>query len=300
MLNLARVRVFFEVARSRSFAGAADSLSYTPSAVSHQISALERELGTPLINRAARPWTLTSAGEQLYRRAEAALAELATAEDELAQLSAGEAGTVRLSSVISGLRSVVPPAAAALKARHPTVSLALSEAQPARVLRELRNGKVDVGIIIAGSGKPVPRSRTLRTVALLEQQMMVAVPTSGRLGRSNRLTLSELRGQSWLLPSGRRVPEFREEIDHLFKDAGYTPQVALELDDDVAGQALVAAGVGIGLGPGLAAPPPHSGVKLIPLSPPSRRTLYAVAASGPLRAPVETLLEELQLAAKRV
>lgn len=298
MLNLSRVRVYFEVARSRSFAGAADTLNYTPSAVSHQIAALERELGTILINRAARPWTLTAAGERLYRRAGTVLTELAAAEDELATLSAGESGSVRLSSVISGLRTLVAPATAAFRARHPSVELVLSEGQPSSILRQLRGGEVDIGITVTAHGKPAPRSRGLSVLPLREQELMVAVPSTGRLARRTRVRLEELRDQSWLLPSFNRVPEFREEIDKLFAKAGYVPAVALELDDDIAGHALVAAGIGIGLAPGLTAPPARSGVRLIPLSPARPRTLHAVTPAGPRRVPVATLLEELQLAAK--
>lgn len=297
MLNISRVRVFFEVARHGSFAGAADELNYTPSAVSHQVSSLERELGTRLINRAGRPWTLTVAGEQLYRRAEAALAELATAESELAAISEGETGTVRLGSVPSGLRTVVPHAFAAFTARHPAVELLLVEAQPTRILKELRTGRLDIGIIVTANGQQPPQSRTFAVIELIEHALMVAVPAGSRFARCPHVTLRQLRGQRWLLPSRNRVPEFRDEIDALFRDAGYTPNVALELDDDVAGQALIAAGVGIGLAPGLAGPHARPGVKSVPLRPKRLRALHAVTNAGPLSAPVATLLEHLQAAA---
>src|ERR1700722_8155063 len=101
MLNLTRVGVFYEVSRHRSFSRAAEELGYTPSAVSHQIATLERELGARLINRGVRPWTLTTAGERLYESAGAALSELAATEHELAVLSTGATGSLRLCSVAS-------------------------------------------------------------------------------------------------------------------------------------------------------------------------------------------------------
>ena len=300
MLNLARIRVFYEVARHRSYSRAADELNYTPSAVSHQVSTLERELAVPLINRAGRPWRLTEAGEQLFKRAESALGELMAAEAELAALAATGAGHLRLASVASGLRSVVPPAAEAFKTKHPGVKLHLSEAQPTEILRQLRARTLDIGIIVTAAGQSTPRSRRFSVTTLLEQSLMVAVPSSSRLGRSSHLTLRQLRTQPWLLPSRHRVPEFRKEIDELFRDAGYQPIVALELDDEVAGGALIAAGMGIGLIPGLAAPAPHPNVTNVPLRPRRLRALHAVTNTAPHNKPLQTLLGDLQREASRI
>ncbi len=295
MLNLSRVRIFSAVARHRSFARAADELSFTPSAVSHQIATLERELGTLLINRGGRPWTLTPAGEQLNQRAAAALAELAAAEQELAELTSDAQGTLRLSSVASGLRSVVPPAVAAFRAQYPEINLQLSEGQPSSILRRLRRGEIDAGIIVTASRQPLPlHARKLRATQLIEQSLVVAVPTSSSLASAPRLTLRQLRDQQWLLPTHERVPEFRAELDSLFAQAGYSPKIMLELDDEVAGGALIAAGLGIGLIPGLAAPPPRPGVAFVPISPRRLRTLHAVTSPGPVGRPTRTLIAELE------
>ncbi len=299
MLHLTRVRIFFEVAKHRSFTRAADELNYTPSAVSHQIATLERELGLPLINRAGRPWTLTPAGEQLHQRAASALAELSSAEDELTELRTGARGSLRLSSVISGLRSVVPPAAAAFKSRYPEIELQLGEDQPNPILRRLRDGDIDVGIIVTAAGQPRHLPRSLTSTKLIEQSLMVAVPTSSAFASASQLDLRQLSSQAWLLPTHERVPEFRAELDGLFEDSGYAPKVTLELDDEVAGGALIAAGLGIGLIPGLAAPAPQPGVAHIPLHPKRLRTLHAVTSAGPPGLPVQALIAELTAAAER-
>lgn len=297
MLNLSRIRVFFEVARQGSFAAAAAQLDYTPSAVSHQIAMLERELGTRLINRSVRPWTLTAAGAELYARSEAALAELAAAESEIATLSRTASERVRLSSVISGLRSVVPAATAAFKVEHPDVELVLAEAQPRQILQDLRTGDVEVGIVVTAGGEPPSLPASLTAITLVAQALIVVLPLDHRLARAPHVTLRQLRGEPWLLPARRRVAEFRDEVDELFAAAGYLPRVALELDDDVAAQALIAAGVGIALAPALAAPHPHPGITAIPLRPRRSRVLHAIAPAGRRAAPVETLLRRLEAVA---
>src|SRR3954447_16407142 len=83
MLDVRRMRVLREVAQCGSFSAAADALAYTQSAVSQQIAALEREAGTRLVERNARGVRLTDAGRALVAHADAILARLADAEDEL-------------------------------------------------------------------------------------------------------------------------------------------------------------------------------------------------------------------------
>src|SRR5213595_3677461 len=97
MLDVRRMRVLREVATQGSFSAAADALSYTQSAVSQQIAALEREAGTKLVERSARGIRLTDAGEALVRHTEAVLANLA--EPHPAASDARErGGRVRLAS----------------------------------------------------------------------------------------------------------------------------------------------------------------------------------------------------------
>src|ERR671936_1095137 len=99
MLDVRRMRVLREVAARGSFSAAADALSYTQSAVSQQIAALERESGTKLVERSARGVRLTDAGEALVRHTEAVLSNLAEAEAELEAIAGLRGGRVRLGLV---------------------------------------------------------------------------------------------------------------------------------------------------------------------------------------------------------
>src|SRR5919109_3739322 len=98
MLEVKQLRVLREVAARGSFSAAADALSYTQSAISQQIAALEREAGTTLVERGARGIRLTDAGEALVRHTEAILARLAEAEAELEAIAGIRGGRVRLAS----------------------------------------------------------------------------------------------------------------------------------------------------------------------------------------------------------
>src|SRR3954451_13345866 len=130
MLDVRRMRVLREVAVRGSFSAAAESLSFTQSAVSQQIAALEREAGCTLVQRNARGIRLTEAGEALVRHAEGLLARLAGGEAELAPIAGLRGGRLRLAAFEPAAASLMPLAIAAFRAEHPDVELSLIIAEP--------------------------------------------------------------------------------------------------------------------------------------------------------------------------
>ena len=108
MLDVRRMRVLREVAQRGSFSAAAEALSFTQSAVSQQIAALEREAGCKLVQRNPRGIRLTEAGEALVRHADAILARLSEAEAELEAIAGLRGGRLRLASFESAAASLMP------------------------------------------------------------------------------------------------------------------------------------------------------------------------------------------------
>src|SRR5256885_12280559 len=123
MLDVRRMRILREVAARGSFSAAAEALSYTQSAVSQQIAALEREVGTKLVERNARGIRLTDAGEALVRHTEAVIANLAEAEAELEAIAGIRRGRVRPALFQDAGAPPLPQAIAAFRSRHPRVEL---------------------------------------------------------------------------------------------------------------------------------------------------------------------------------
>src|ERR671929_1548602 len=110
MLDVRRMRVLREVARHGSFSAAADALSFTQSAVSQQVAALEREAGTTLVERNHRGVRLTEAGEALVSHADAIMARIEDAEEELAAIAGLRGGRLRIASFQSAGATLVPQA----------------------------------------------------------------------------------------------------------------------------------------------------------------------------------------------
>nr|WP_158697163.1 LysR family transcriptional regulator [Streptomyces hokutonensis] len=121
--------VLAEVARTGTCTAAADALDYTQPAVSYQMGMLERSVGAPLVTRRGRGVQLTPEGRALARHAETVLAALRTAEDELAALTAPEAGRIRLSAMQSSCVSLVPRALGALRRTRPELEVTVTQSE---------------------------------------------------------------------------------------------------------------------------------------------------------------------------
>src|SRR5215204_1038027 len=152
MLDVRRMRVLREVALRGSFSAAAEALSFTQSAVSQQIAALEREAGAVLVERSARGVRLTEAGEAVVRHADGILGRLAEAEAELEAIAGLRGGRLRMAAFESAAATIMPPAIAEFRSRHPAVELSMTLAEPQESLPQLRSGELELALTFDGGG----------------------------------------------------------------------------------------------------------------------------------------------------
>ena len=237
------MRVLREVAVRGSFSAAAEALSFTQSAISQQIAALERETGTTLVQRNARGIRLTEAGEALVRHTDAILARLSEAEAELEAIAGLRGGRLRLASFESAAATLMPLAIAAFRAQHPAVELSMSLAEPEDSVPLLRSGELDLALVFDSAA--VHEVDGIDRVHLLEDPMYLALPLDHPLAHRRRLKLEDLAGEAWV--AGAADCECNRLISHACAAAGYQPRIAFETDDYTAMQGFVAAGVGVSL-----------------------------------------------------
>jgi DNA-binding transcriptional LysR family regulator len=255
MLNVARLRVLREVAERGSFSAAADALSYTQSAVSQQIAALEAETGLTLLERSPRGVRLTEAGSTLVEHAEGILARLHAAEEDLAALAGLRGGQLRMASFPTAGATLMPVAIATFRASYPEVELTLAEGEPEEIAPRLRAGEFDLALLFEFPHTEDPLAQApgrerLKRVELLEDPLYLALPRGHRLATKRTLRLGELRGEAWVQTS-QSSPCARHVVRSCHA-AGFEPNVAFESDDYQTVQGLVAAGVGVALIPELA------------------------------------------------
>ena len=283
MFNVARMRVLREIAQHGSFSAAAQSLSYTQSAVSQQIAVLEAETGTALLERLPRGVRLTGAGRTLVEHTEGILAQLEAAEEELAALAGLRGGQLRMASFPTAGAALMPVAIAAFRASYPEVQLTLAEGEPEEIAPRLRAGEFDIALLFEFA--PTEETDTAdganpKRVKLLEDPLYLALPRGHRLARKRALRLEELSGEAWVQTSA--ASPCARHVVRCCHAAGFEPNVAFESDDYQTVQGLVAAGVGVALIPELALIDPGREdvvVRALSPCPPVRSVIAALPAT---------------------
>jgi DNA-binding transcriptional LysR family regulator len=271
MLDVRRLRLLRELAHRGTIAAVAEALSYTPSAVSQQLSALEREAGVALLARTGRRVALTPAGEDLVAHAEAVLEQLERAEAELAAARGGLEGPLRIGAFPTAARAIIPLAVAALTAAHPRLRPGVREIDPAEVAPALRGGELDVALVHAYDFVPDEPEPGVQAEPLFDETMHVAAPrdwtpldVDDPIGR--------WRDAPWLVaPPSTRCGAMTVRA---CQAAGFTPQPRHVVDDFTTALALVGIGQCVALVPDLGLGEPPDGVALTAL-PMRRRTLAA-------------------------
>ncbi|KJK59639.1 LysR family transcriptional regulator [Saccharothrix sp. ST-888] len=287
MLDVRRLRLLRELAHLGTIAAVADSLSFSPSAVSQQLSALEREAGVALLERSGRRVALTPAGRNLVRHAEAVLERLEQAGAELAHARRGLAGPLRIGTYPSAARAIIPAALAELAGRHPGLVPMVTEVDPAGVAAALRAGELDVALIHEYDLVPAePEPGLAATAPLFTEPMYLAALAPGGL--------TEHRDAPWIMaPLGTLCHTMAQRA---CAAAGFTPQVRHWIDDFTTVLALVAAGQGVALVPHLGVTAgAHPGVTLTRL-PMYRRTRTAFRAGAGAHPAVAAFIAALHTA----
>src|SRR6187455_841438 len=167
MLEVRRLRLLCDLSRLGTIAAVAQAHTYTPSAVSQQLSALEREAGLPLLERTGRGVSLTPAGRLLVQHAETVLAALEQATTALAALATGLTGPLRIGAYPTAVRTLLPATLVALAERHPGLELMVTELDPAAVPDALHEHRLDVGLLHDYDVVPVKPDPMLDAVPLL-------------------------------------------------------------------------------------------------------------------------------------
>lgn len=251
MLDVKRLRVLREVAARGSFSAAADALSYTQSAVSQQIAALEREAGTTLVERSARGVRLTDAGSALVRHTDAILARLADAEAELEAIAGLKGGRLRLAAFPTAAATVMPRAIARFREQHPAVELSMEPREPDEAVAALKSGEVDLATVILDEQGPGPAFDGIELTHLLDDPMYAMLPIGHPHAAKPKLRLADLSAEQWMLGSSGKCPDTQILLRSCLA-AGFDAQIAFHSDDYLAIQGLVASGLGVALIPDLA------------------------------------------------
>ena len=288
MIDVQQLRALVELSRFGTVSAAAESLGFSQSTVSHQLAALSRATGAVLLTRAGRGVRLTEEGRALAARGQEVLDLLERTEREVVSMARAEAGRVRLAAFPSAVASLVPGVLDVVGRQYPGLEVELVDAEPPEALDALRRGRVDAALSFsyvdddAGQG--------LQAEHLLDD-VLYLVTHPGGITR-----IADGAQCRWVTGCAR----CREELLAVGRANGFTPETAYASDDYVAVQALVAAGVGAALLPGMALSAyRHEGVQVRPLAREQRRVEVVTRAERPRPLAIDVLVEACQVAAPR-
>lgn len=248
MLNPLHLRTFIVVLRTGSFAEAARSLGYTGSAVSQQISSLERSVKMSLFERDAHGIRPTPSAGFLAERAQDVLAAFASFEDEVRAMSAGNFGQVRLGSFPTASQQLLPLSLSTFARTHTEVGIDLDEGEPDTLVPLLLDRDLDLAIVYHYDLVPQTWPKALKAEPLLHEDLVLLLPPGHRFADSE-ITLADLGRETWVA-TGERTSGARS-LRRACAAAGFEPDVHYRSDDYDVIRRFVSSGLGVALVPAL-------------------------------------------------
>lgn len=241
----------------------AQALNYTPSAVSHQLRTLARDLQVTLLIHEGRRVRLTPAARTLLTHVDDLYAQWETIRAELARSAGKQAGSLRLCGFSTAAAALLPFVASRVVETHPLITVRIIEADPEDCFNLLLADKADVAVVVATASLPPNTDPRFDQQPLLDDPLDLLVPTNHRLAGYASVLLSQTADEPWLLDRPGRP--HHELVRTACAAAGFTPTVAHEAAEWDTGAALVAAGLGVALVPRLARLPAGYPIVRVPL-----------------------------------
>jgi DNA-binding transcriptional LysR family regulator len=247
MLDVHQLEVLAEVARTGSYTAAAASLGYTQPAVSYQMRRLQQAVGAPLVIRYGRGLQLTETGQALARHADTVFSVLRAADQEVSSMVARGGGQVRMVAFQSSCVMLLPELVARLGTGHPGVQVSVVQAEPVEARRMLRAGEADLGLLCNWENEDLPEGESaMLRVELMTDRRCVLMREDDPLADHATIDLAELAPYNWVMEN------HRDRFVTACANLGFQPRIMATVDDVIAIQSLVSAGLGISLSSELA------------------------------------------------
>ena len=278
MLDLRRLRLLRELARRGTITAVAEALSYSPSAVSQQLTALEKETGVRLLEPVGRRVRLTAQADLLVAHAQVLLEDMERAEAALARSLSETAGTLRVAAFQTAVLALVPPALSQLARQHPALRVEVTELEPELALPALIAGEFDLVLCEEYPGFPLPRPRETERHDLLTDELRLITPA----GWSEQ-SLSSLASRPFVLePVGTTA---RQWATAACRQAGFEPDARYTTTDLQIHLRLVESGLAAALLPDLSGAGDRQDVAAHRLRGRPSRQIFTTVRSGATRHP---------------
>jgi len=271
MLDVRRLRLLHELSVRGTLAEVAEALHQSPSSVSQQLTALEKEVGTPLLRKVGRRVQLTAAAHVLVDHTGELLDQLERAESDVLALADEPVGTVRIAVFQSAAYAFLPEALSALTARHPRLHVTMSQREPESALHEVWLRELDLVVAEQYPGHAARSYTGLDREPLTTDLLRLAVPPEGEPWESIT-SLADAAHVPWVMePEGAASRHWATQACRL---AGFEPEVRYETDDLHTHVALIEQGQAVAILPDLMSVRRRPAVRMVDLDGHPRRTVF--------------------------
>jgi DNA-binding transcriptional LysR family regulator len=208
-----RLRSYCLIVETRSFSKAAQAKHMTQSAMSRLVKSLEDELGVTLLHRKGKAVVPTGEGRLLYDHSKKILDEYGRLEQSVSSAAASAKSALRLGASRTPAVHLLPQLLYDFSKAHPQIRIDLSICRTASVLRDLRDGKIDIGIV-----ESAVTDGRFAVVPLADDELILIAPENHPLARRKGIPLAELVAEPLILPESGSAE--REQVDACFRGAG--------------------------------------------------------------------------------
>ncbi|WP_150267821.1 LysR family transcriptional regulator [Paenibacillus tepidiphilus] len=243
-MDLTYMRTFREVAKRQSFTRAAEELGYAQSSVTMQIQKLEKEYGVPLIERHGRALRLTPPGDELLKLFGEILDLYDRSKETIAQQIGG---TLTIGTIDSLAAFYLPPFLQQLRTRYPGLNIHLQTEQEANLVAKIRDGEVDIGLMLDRSTADAVLQRTV----IRDEPLVLVAPAGHPLAGAEQVTLQDLNNCELIVSEESCI--YRSLFENLLKEHGIMFRIGFELSNLEAIKRCVRNGLGIALLPRIVA-----------------------------------------------
>ena len=286
-MELRHLRYFVAVAQELHFRRAAEKLHIVQPALSKQISALEKELGVPLLDRDRRHVALTEAGQVFLEEAREVLAQADGAATRARAVSRGEVGRLDIGFIQPALAELLPRTLRVFRQVHPGVKLTIAETTSRTAIERI----VSRSMHFAFTRLPTEDRPDLCTEVISEEPVLLVVPKSHPLAAREAVAIADLAEEDLILVDRRVEPELHDYYVSACNTAGFSPRVAHEVNSTSVAIGLAAGGLGIGFAPTSARLAAQHNVAYLPIAGDAPKlTIGAIYHAGPRAAVLENFL----------
>lgn len=245
-MELRHLRYFVAAAEELHFRRAAERLGIAQPALSQQIQQLEQEIEALLFHRLTRGVELADAGKAFLDDARAILEHVEQAKAKAQRVARGDQGMIQIGFTGSAsFNPIVPGVIQDYRARYPGIAVSLVESGTSQLVDSLRAGRVDAAFIRS----PSPEVDGLLVVSIIEEEMLIALPSRHDLAASASLPLEALSREPFILFPRANSPELYDNIILACRRAGFSPKIVQQAPEVASTLNLIAAGEGVSIVP---------------------------------------------------